>query len=172
MGMDVYGIAPSNEKGNYFRNNVWWWRPLWDYCQDVAPSYTQGINGHNNDGDGIKDSALAREFGHHLMLTLSNGTASEYIAERNRTISEMPMEECSICNSTGIRADEIGKEHGQDTKALSDDLASVYGRTHGWCNGCDGAGEKLPWATNYPLTEENIKEFADFCIESGGFEIC
>ena len=35
MGMDVYGIAPTSERGEYFRNNVWWWRPLWDYCCEV-----------------------------------------------------------------------------------------------------------------------------------------
>ena len=31
MGMDVYGENPKNEKGEYFRNNVWWWRPLGDF---------------------------------------------------------------------------------------------------------------------------------------------
>ena len=28
----------NNNPGNYFRNNVWWWRPLWsftcDHCAD------------------------------------------------------------------------------------------------------------------------------------------
>jgi hypothetical protein len=28
MGMDVYGKEPKSDKGEYFRNNVWWWRPL------------------------------------------------------------------------------------------------------------------------------------------------
>ena len=23
-------------KGIYFRNNCWWWRPLWNYCYHVA----------------------------------------------------------------------------------------------------------------------------------------
>ena len=22
----------GENKGIYFRNNCWWWRPLWDYC--------------------------------------------------------------------------------------------------------------------------------------------
>ena len=29
MGFDINGIKPKNEKGEYFRNNVWWWRKLW-----------------------------------------------------------------------------------------------------------------------------------------------
>jgi hypothetical protein len=37
MGMDVYGKDAVSEKGEYFRNNVWYWRPLWNYCIEVAP---------------------------------------------------------------------------------------------------------------------------------------
>lgn len=39
MGFDLYGKNPQNETGRYFRNNVWWWRPLWSlvsfYGRDV-----------------------------------------------------------------------------------------------------------------------------------------
>ena len=28
MGFDIYGEASERECGEYFRNNVWWWRPL------------------------------------------------------------------------------------------------------------------------------------------------
>lgn len=28
MGFDIYGLAPSSDAGKYFRNNVWWWRPM------------------------------------------------------------------------------------------------------------------------------------------------
>lgn len=28
MGFDIYGRKPSSDAGKYFRNNVWWWRPL------------------------------------------------------------------------------------------------------------------------------------------------
>jgi hypothetical protein len=28
MGFDVYGLSPKSEKGKYFRNSVWWWKPL------------------------------------------------------------------------------------------------------------------------------------------------
>ena len=27
MGMDVYGRNRCSKEGEYFRNNVWWWRP-------------------------------------------------------------------------------------------------------------------------------------------------
>jgi tRNA(Phe) wybutosine-synthesizing methylase Tyw3 len=28
MGFDLYGRAPTSDAGKYFRNNIWWWRPL------------------------------------------------------------------------------------------------------------------------------------------------
>ena len=31
MGMDVYGRRPKSERGEYFRNNIWWWHPLADF---------------------------------------------------------------------------------------------------------------------------------------------
>ena len=30
MGFDLYGNS-KNKEGEYFRNNVWWWRRLADY---------------------------------------------------------------------------------------------------------------------------------------------
>ena len=40
MGMDVYGKNQTSEKGSYFRNNVWWWRPLWNYCEELHGDIT------------------------------------------------------------------------------------------------------------------------------------
>ena len=32
--------------------------------------------------------------------------------------------------------------------------------------------EDYPYDTDYPFSVENVKNFADFCINCGGFEIC
>jgi len=63
MGFDVYGLNAKNETGEYFRNNVWWWRRLWDFCCQITPELTDEDHrsGHYNDGhtiDGIKHKAL------------------------------------------------------------------------------------------------------------------
>lgn len=51
MGMDVIGQSPVSERGEYFRNNVWWWHPLWEYCERLAPDLIPSDNlGHYNDG--------------------------------------------------------------------------------------------------------------------------
>jgi hypothetical protein len=54
MGMDVFGCKPTNESGRYFRNSVWWWHPLADYCAEIAPHIASRCKGwHYNDGDGL-----------------------------------------------------------------------------------------------------------------------
>ena len=55
MGMDVYGKNPTNEAGKYFRNNVWWWRPLATYILETAPQSITSQCEHwgTNDGDGL-----------------------------------------------------------------------------------------------------------------------
>lgn len=50
MGMDVFGQSPISERGEYFRNSVWWWHPLWEYCERLAPDLIPHDNpGHYND---------------------------------------------------------------------------------------------------------------------------
>lgn len=54
MGMDVYGKAPTSEVGEYFRNNVWWWRPLADYILKVHPDLASSCaEWHSNSADGL-----------------------------------------------------------------------------------------------------------------------
>ena len=54
MGMDICGRNPTGERGQYFCNNVWWWRPLADYCIKVAPDICAACRyWHSNDGDGL-----------------------------------------------------------------------------------------------------------------------
>ena len=44
MGMDVYGREPEKELGKYFRSNVWWWRPLWNYTAEIDRFYAEQKN--------------------------------------------------------------------------------------------------------------------------------
>lgn len=36
MGMDVYGRNPSDPAGEYFRANLWSWRPIHDLCFELC----------------------------------------------------------------------------------------------------------------------------------------
>jgi hypothetical protein len=53
----------NNNKGIYFRNNAWWWRPLWIYvydnCKDILTEKDYE-SGHYNDGHKISDTKAKR----------------------------------------------------------------------------------------------------------------
>ena len=40
------------------------------------------------------------------------------------------------------------------------------------CNKCNGVGKVDDWEKSYPFSEDNVREFANFCANSGGFTIC
>jgi DnaJ-class molecular chaperone len=150
MGMDISGKKPRTEVGEYVRFNVWHWRPLWTFCEFLAPALTDLVQyGHSNDGDGLDDERSV-ELGRLLETALSNGVAVNYTEERDAKLTSMPDEACDICKGTGRREDAV---------------------LIGPCNGCSGSGQVRPWATWYRLAPEDITEFAAFLKDCGGFEI-
>lgn len=151
MGFDVYGKSPISEKGEYFRNNVWFWGPLatfvLEYC-DVPEDEAEYWG--SNDGQ-IVSAATAYKIAERLDSLLRSGMVKKYEQEREKWLESLPNKKCDLCHGTGYRNDEYMK---------------------GTCNGCLGKGTVRPWETNYPFYEENVEEFMEFCRESGGFEIC
>ena len=175
MGMDVYGKSPTTNKGEYFRNNVWWWRPLADYIlSQHGEIATQGCDEdywHSNSGGGL-DGEKALELAKALRQDLDNGTVSEYERKYREYLASLPREKCAWCDGTGIRTDEVGVQHGMPEKELSPEVQILVGRTHGWCNGCDGVGTRESFSASYPFSVENVAEFCEFLEGCGGFEIC
>lgn len=157
MGMDVMGRNATSEVGSYFRRNVWGWRPLWNYVADMHADIAAKVeHGHSNDGDGL-DAADSYELGLKLYNDIADGAAARYVAERDETIAAMPSKPCEYCGATGVRTDAVGVEMGMDKKK--------------WCNACDGKGSVRPWEASYSLTVEDVREFADFLVDCGGFNI-
>ena len=61
MGMDVHGQQPDSPAGEYFRANVWSWKPIADYCLRVAPRIVGKIQYlYSNDGDGLNGADSKR----------------------------------------------------------------------------------------------------------------
>jgi hypothetical protein len=156
MGMDVFGKAPTSETGEYFRNNVWWWRPLADICQALAPEICAKCTyWQSNDGDGLNgDDAAA--LAAVLEARLADGTIKNLIAERDAYLAALPDEVCSLCHGQGKRTDELALANGWDKKP---------------CNACEGTGKVRPSETHYPQDEDNIREFTAFLKACGGFSI-
>ena len=154
MGMDVYGKNPTNESGKYFRNNVWYWRPLAIYVCDIAPDITKHCeHWQSNDGDGL-NKTHSMKLAAKIRENLASGTASVYEQTYRNRIQAMPDEKCTFCNGTGHRKDLPGYEG--ETKP---------------CNGCDSKGKVRPSDAHYPFELSNVREFANFLENCGGFEI-
>ena len=84
MGMDISGKNPVSKTGDYFRNNCWWWRPLWSYCYHVAPNIIDEdtyVSGGYNDGAGLNDAA-SRALAVILKNKISNGHTKVWKEER------------------------------------------------------------------------------------------
>tara|TARA_R100000152_G_C6709917_1_gene137724 strand:- start:357 stop:863 length:507 start_codon:yes stop_codon:yes gene_type:complete len=113
----------ENNPGIYFRNNVWWWRPLWRYvCEqfpDILNERDEEAGGYN-DGHAISESK-AIKIGIGLTAKLESGEVEEY-----------------------------AKSFEQEREGLDDD----------------------DWNKHYPFNVENVEQFAKFCLDCGGFEIC
>ena len=100
MGMDVYGIEPYTEAGEYFRANVWSWRPLWTYVCDVCNIDEETRErGHYNDGHVIDEDA-ATSIGMVLGSLLKSGAVHTYAERREKILAELPDEQCKYCECT------------------------------------------------------------------------
>ena len=78
--------------GHYFRNNVWWWRPLWQCigssCDDIL-SEDDITGGYYNDGYKIsKEQAVG--IAERMKSLIDNGTIEDYKLEYDKSLKELP----------------------------------------------------------------------------------
>ena len=156
MGMDVYGRAPKSPKGEYFRNNVWWWHPLWGMVESLYPALVENVTGgHYNEGDGL-DEEGASALAYLLFADLDSGRITAFVDQYEETRKNLPMEVCSLCEGKGVMTLGFGPQSGEERE----------------CGRCQGVGMAKAFGTNYPMSVDNVRSFAEFCADSGGFEIC
>src|SRR5258705_7766721 len=141
MGMDVIGTAPRGKEGEYFRANVWLWRPLPDYCCEVAPEISDACrNWHTNDGDGL-DSDGAYALAEVLQAEINSGRTLCHERRRNHEMQMLPNEPCRKCAST-----QIWLPTASQIK----------------CARCGGSGSYRPWSTNYEFDVAHVQKFVNF----------
>lgn len=88
--MDIFGRSPKNERGEYFRNNWWGWRPLWTLtvmlCEDILNEEDiQG--GQSNDGH-IISAEKAIKIAKRINEKLKDGTIKTVVNEQNKKQKE------------------------------------------------------------------------------------
>jgi DnaJ-class molecular chaperone len=102
-----------------------------------------------NNGHWIR-AKQAKQLAERLTDLLDKGTVRLYQRGYEEELKNLPPEKCDLCQGTGKRHDKPVK---------------------GKCNGCSGTGKRAAWATHYAFSESNVREFAKFCNDSGGFRI-
>lgn len=191
MGMDVYGLKPTTEHGEYFRNNVWWWHPLWDYCIDVWPELADKVpGGHSNSGDGL-DAIESRKLGFMLENNIKSGQAEKYIKDYNEFISKLESDPCHCTFKLKVEfsifsEETITPKNPETISNIDELLEKVFSPEQPEyidngtpkkdpdpeCKYCSGSGKTANFATNYSINIKNIKSFSKFLLECGGFRIC
>ena len=77
--------------GAYFRNNVWWWRPLWNYvcgsCADILSEKNMNA-GNYNDGHRISKTK-AKKIAVRLRKALKDGHVDSYEAFYTKKVSQL-----------------------------------------------------------------------------------
>ena len=159
MGFDLYGMSQHHAqdeeligKGAYFRARVGGWRPLRELVAEMARdtlSLEDVSEGWVNNGHLIEEDK-AVVIADRLKEMIDSGDLTLYIAEPQRKLDALPLEECEYCDGTGTRDDVHVK---------------------GKCNGCEGAGKTKAFVCWYSLREQSVRDFEYFCRHSGGFEI-
>ena len=143
--------------GAYFRNNVWWWRPLWNFvtatCDDLLTEKDME-QGTLNGGHKISKTK-AGKIAKRLYDLIKDGRVKEYEEGYKEHLASLEQVDCAVCDATGKRQ-EPPKTGAGDRE----------------CNGCNGTGKRDDWNKSYPFSEDNVCEFANFCANSGGFTIC
>ena len=118
----------KDNPGVYFRNTVWYWRPLWNYVCNVCDDLLSNKDMHGGDyNNGYKiTKTKAKQISKRLYNLIEEGTVSKF---EKHFMDEQ---------------EKLSKSDDKDTKFFS----------------------------QYPFSEDNVKQFALFCKESGGFTIC
>ena len=155
----------TSQSGTYFRNNVWWWRPLADYVlrfTKVIPEDQQESWGYNDCTEISQQDAemISQQLDHLIKSGHCKAYADKFekqrikIEKQNAKIEKELEEHCrEVCfklNKKNLAPNDFPEE---DKKKWD----SIY--------------EKKNSNGNYPFSVDNVKEFSEFCKNSGGFTI-
>ena len=87
--------------GIYFRNNVWWWRPLWLFvCERFDDILTEQDMEHGNYNNGHEITAdKAMNIGVELTAMLQSGRIKEYADRHKAELDALPQVDCRVCDN-------------------------------------------------------------------------
>ena len=156
--------------GVYFRNNVWFWRPLWNYVYDTTDVLTEkDFNlGHENSFHKIS-ATKAERIGKELLANIKDAEAKE-AAYKKDVKPRMKFNELCDKAAECLYEEVVDKMDGVIT--CPGDMKIHDPANYKRWQTLSHFGDGLQFGeTSYPFSAANVKEFANFCLNSGGFEI-
>ena len=156
----------KENKGVYFRNNVWWWRPLAylvsSECKFLTEDQERAL--HYNDGFTYgKETAL--KIARTLEKLCSNGKIDSIEEEHNQMQKEAEK------NNKEVQKELDKLKANVEELRPTENLAPVdypfpYNKHY------DEICKKKDRAEGYPFCKQNVKDFVVFLKECGGFRVC
>jgi len=163
---DIKEQYEEDNPGYYFRNNVWWWRPVWEFvchhCSDFLDDEDMA-RGHDNSGHEISENKAVK-IGGKLSELLADGTVDFHDREHRLSYERAKANNEEVEKELDALRKEVKEQCGENIVPMNypGEMKEKYEKIYA----------KRDWDGHYPFHKENIKDFAVFCLNSGGFEIC
>ena len=154
-------IFEEENPGYYFRNNVWWWRPLAYLIEDTCKDFLtdeQRKRLHYNNGKEYSDK-IATKIANKLQEVLDSGELHKLKQEHDKQMQEAKKHndileskmKAIVDANDGVAPKDLPKEEFANWQELQ---------------------KQKNWSSSYPFDIDNVKEFILFARCSGGFSVC
>ena len=156
----------TDNVGIYFRNNVWWWRPLADLVEKLCFFLDDKEKEHLHHNGGYQyDEATAHRIADALEAFVKSSVAKRTVIAHNkaRKKAEAHNKKVSL-KLKALDMDAIARTGNKKIapcdypKDLHDKWENIY-REH-------------DHTASYPFSLKNVKEFVKFLRQCGGFSVC
>jgi len=152
--------------GIYFRNNVWWWRPLADLVVKLCKLLDEKQKEHLHDNSGYEyDEATAKYIADTLEAFVKSPVAKRTEKEHKKAMKKAEVHNKKVqVKLEALRKDAIAQTGNKNIaprdypKELNDKWEHIYSLTD--------------HIESYPFSLKNVKEFIAFLRECGGFRVC
>jgi len=156
----------ADNVGVYFRNNVWWWRPLADLVEKLCFFLDDKQKEHLHDNGGYEyDEATAHKIADTLEAFVKSSVAKRTQIEHKKQMKKAEAHNKKVqVKLDALKMDAIAATGNKNIaprdypKDLNDKWDSIY---------CE-----YDHTSSYPFTLKNVKEFITFLRECGGFTVC
>jgi len=152
--------------GLYFRNNVWWWRPLADLVIKLCKLLDEKQKEHLHDNGGYEyNEATAHYIADTLEAFVKSPTAKLTEREHKKAMKKAEAHNKKVqVKLNAIKVEAIARTKNKNIAPCNypKDLNEKWDRTY-W---------ERDSADSYPFALKNVKEFIKFLRQCGGFTVC